>query len=84
MAEFSIGVVSLFGVGILWALAAVLTALGITGIIYDAMKARWLWLVVDIAVPPVGIVRGMLIWFASEKIRKGVGAASGGAGGRSV
>lgn len=45
-----------------WMIAAVALALLATAIVHDAQQRRWLWLVLDIAVPPFGAIRGGLIW----------------------
>ena len=49
-----------------WIISAALGALFVTALIFDAQARRWLWLVADIAIPPVGVVRGLLVWL--EKI----------------
>lgn len=58
-----------FGIGsglVYWLITAALAAMFVTALVHDAQSRRWLWLVVDIALPPVGIVRGLLVWI--EKI----------------
>ncbi len=35
----------------------------ITAIVRDAMFLNWLWLIVDIVLPPLGAIRGILMWF---------------------
>ena len=55
----------------LWIFASLQTALWITGVVTDVNKHAWLMTVLDVAIPPLGVVRGMLIWFAAEKIQKG-------------
>ncbi|MFN3745733.1 MAG: hypothetical protein ACK4TL_13605 [Hyphomicrobiaceae bacterium] len=56
-----------FGAGLVhWIIAAGLAALFVTALVYDAQARRWLWLFGDIALPPIGVVRGLLVWL--EKI----------------
>jgi hypothetical protein len=58
---------SAFGAGIVhWVIAAGIAALFVTALVFDAQARRWLWLFGDIAFPPIGIVRGLLVWL--EKI----------------
>ena len=35
----------------------------ITAIVRDAMMLKWLWLIFDILLPPLGAIRGVLMWF---------------------
>lgn len=35
----------------------------ITAVVRDAMMLNWLWLIFDIALAPLGAVRGILMWF---------------------
>jgi len=49
-----------------WAISAGLMALFVTALVHDAQARRWLWLFGNIVFPPIGIVRGLLIWL--EKI----------------
>jgi hypothetical protein len=56
-----------FGTGLVrWVIAAGIGALFVTALVHDAHARRWLWLFSDIAFPPIGIVRGLLVWL--EKI----------------
>ncbi len=56
-----------FGAGLMqWVIAAALFTLIVTALVHDAHARRWLWLFGDIAFPPIGVVRGLLIWL--EKI----------------
>lgn len=34
----------------------------ITAVVRDAFLLNWLWLIVDIILPPVGAIRGILMW----------------------
>lgn len=47
---------------IYWLVSAALFALFVTALVFDTQARRWVWLVADIAFPPIGIVRGLLIW----------------------
>lgn len=48
---------------VIWAiLACALTPL-MTSVVHDAQQRRWGWLFLDLLLPPVGIVRGIGIWF---------------------
>ncbi len=56
-----------FGTGLVqWIIAAGIGALFVTALVHDAQARRWLWLFGDIVFFPIGIVRGLLVWF--EKI----------------
>ncbi len=56
-----------FGSGLVqWVIAAGIGALFVTALVHDAQARRWLWLFGDIFFPPIGIVRGLLVWL--EKI----------------
>lgn len=68
---------ALFAIATLWVFVSVVSALWMTGIVTDINRRLWLMTVLDIACPPVGVVRGMLIWFAAEKIRQGTAAERG-------
>lgn len=35
----------------------------ITAIVRDAMMVKWLWLIFDLLLPPLGAIRGVLMWF---------------------
>jgi hypothetical protein len=37
----------------------------ITVIVRDAMFLNWLWLIFDILLPPLGAIRGILMWFGA-------------------
>lgn len=45
-----------------WIIAAVLGALFVTALVHDAQARRWVWLIAELMVPPIAIVRGVLIW----------------------
>jgi len=58
---------SAFGAGLIhWIIVAAIGALFVTALVHDAQSRRWLWLFGDIAFPPIGVVRGLLVWL--EKI----------------
>ncbi|MGJ3232930.1 MAG: hypothetical protein ACFE0P_14165 [Oceanicaulis sp.] len=35
----------------------------ITAVVRDAMMLNWLWLIFDIALAPLGAIRGIMMWF---------------------
>ncbi|TGY88465.1 hypothetical protein E5163_11660 [Marinicauda algicola] len=35
----------------------------ITAIVRDAMMLKWLWLILDLLLPPLGALRGIFMWF---------------------
>jgi len=35
----------------------------ITAVVRDAMMVKWLWLIFDLLLPPLGAIRGFLMWF---------------------
>lgn len=35
----------------------------ITAVVRDAMLLNWLWLIFDIALAPLGAIRGIMMWF---------------------
>ena len=37
----------------------------ITAVVRDAMFLNWLWLIFDIVLPPLGALRGILMWFGA-------------------
>lgn len=45
-----------------WIIAAVVAALFVTALVHDAQARRWVWLVAELMLPPVAIVRGILVW----------------------
>jgi hypothetical protein len=45
-----------------WALFAVLLTPLVTALVHDAAARRWVWLFLDILLPPIGIVRGVCVW----------------------
>lgn len=45
-----------------WAIAAVLLTPLVTALVHDAAARRWIWLFLDILLPPIGIVRGVCVW----------------------
>jgi len=34
----------------------------ITAVVRDAMMVKWLWLIFDLLLPPLGALRGFLMW----------------------
>lgn len=44
-----------------WAVAALLLTPLIAALVHDAVARRWVWLFLDILLPPIGIVRGVCI-----------------------
>lgn len=46
-------------------LLVVCIATWLTSVIHDAMNAVYGWLVVDIFVSPLGVIRGALIWLGA-------------------
>lgn len=49
-----------FGGGCLGVLAL---AGWITAVVRDAMMVKWLWLIFDLALAPLGAIRGFMMWF---------------------
>lgn len=37
----------------------------ITSVVRDAMLLNWLWLIFDLLLPPLGAIRGVLMWFGA-------------------
>ncbi len=35
----------------------------ITAVVRDAMMLKWIWLIFDIALAPLGAIRGIMMWF---------------------
>lgn len=35
----------------------------ITAVVRDAMMLNWLWLIFDLALAPLGAIRGFMMWF---------------------
>lgn len=35
----------------------------ITAVVRDAMMLKWLWLIFDLALAPLGAIRGFMMWF---------------------
>ncbi|HCR65945.1 hypothetical protein [Oceanicaulis sp. UBA2681] len=35
----------------------------ITAVVRDAMMVKWLWLIFDLALAPLGAIRGFMMWF---------------------
>ena len=35
----------------------------ITAIVRDAIMLKWLWLILDLLLPPLGAIRGIFMWF---------------------
>jgi hypothetical protein len=46
-----------------WVLVAIALTPILTAVVHDVMSRRWAWLFLDILLPPVGILRGVCIWF---------------------
>lgn len=44
-------------------LGVVFLAAWITAVVRDAMMVKWVWLIVDMALAPIGVIRGILMWF---------------------
>ncbi len=44
-------------------IAGTLAAAWITAVVNDVVARRWLWLIADCVLPPIGLVRGLLVWF---------------------
>jgi hypothetical protein len=45
-----------------WTIGAVLSALFVTALVHDAQGRRWVWLVAELMLPPIAVVRGILMW----------------------
>ena len=37
----------------------------ITAVVRDAMMLKWLWLIFDLLLAPLGAIRGILMWFGA-------------------
>ena len=35
----------------------------ITAVVRDAMMVKWLWLIFDLLLAPLGAIRGFMMWF---------------------
>ncbi len=46
-----------------WVLLAIALTPILTAVVHDAMSRRWVWLFLDILLPPIGLARGVCIWF---------------------
>ena len=46
-----------------WVLVAIALTPILTAVVHDAISRRWVWLFFDILLPPIGLVRGVCIWF---------------------
>jgi hypothetical protein len=56
-----------FGIGLIyWVIVSVLVAFFVTALVHDAQARRWVWLVADLMIPPVAVIRGFLVWI--EKV----------------
>ena len=48
---------------IVWIVACILLTPFVAALAYDAQSRRWVWLFFDLLVPPLGVARGVCIWF---------------------
>jgi hypothetical protein len=51
---------------IYWVVASVFVAFFVTALVHDAQARRWVWLVADLMIPPIAVIRGFLVWI--EKV----------------
>ena len=48
---------------VVWLVACVLLTPFVTALVHDAQSRRWVWLFFDLLLPPIGVARGVCIWF---------------------
>ena len=45
-----------------WVLVSIPLTAVVTALVHDAPSRRWIWLFLDILLPPIAIVRGICVW----------------------